>query len=406
MPEFKYRAADVTGALREGVLESGDSEGATRRLRSLGLIPIQVTGTGGDAEAHGVPQTKTRGGKATQNDVLAFTSELAIMLRAGLSLDRALRVLIGMSHKRAVADLLQQLLESVKGGASLSKALEPYRLLVGDFYVNMVRSGETGGQLSEVLSRLVEHLERMRALRDSIISAMIYPAILALVAVLSVFVMLGFVVPQFEALFRGMGDALPLPTRIILDLGQQFTKHGFVLAAGGLTFLALLAKILSSQAGRVWWQAKVIRLPVLGAIVLKYEITRFSRSLGTLLGNGVPIIAALKIATETVSNELLRLRLAPIAPAMKGGGRIADAMSKTGLFEALAVNLVKVGEETGRLDVMLLELAKIFDRDVETAIKRGLTLLEPLLIVVMGLMIASIIVSILMGILSVNDLAV
>lgn len=406
MPEFLYRAADTSGGLREGKLEANDSDGAFRRLRAQGLVPIHVSSVMGNAEGGSVAPRKAKGGRASQMDVLAFTSELAIMLRAGLSLDRALRVLIGMSHKRSVADLLQQLLESVKGGASLSRALEPYRTLVGDFYINMVRSGETGGQLSDVLNRLVEHLERMRALRDSIVSAMIYPAILAGVAVLSVFVMLGFVVPQFESLFRGMGDSLPLPTRIILDLGQYFTKYGLVTAAGGFAFVALLVKVLGSPAGRAWWQTRALRFPLLGAVVLKYEITRFARSLGTLLGNGVPIITALKIATETVSNEMLRNRLEPIAPAMKGGGRMAEALAKTGLFEALALNLVRVGEETGRLDTMLLELAKIFDRDVETAIKRGLTLLEPLLIVVMGLMIASIIVSILMGILSVNDLAV
>ena len=406
MPEFSYRAADSAGRLLEGRIDASDSDAATRQLRAQGLIPIEVQGAENIATRLRGTRKRSGGGKANQADVLAFTSELAIMLRAGLSLDRALRVLIGMSHKQSVADLLAQLLESVKGGASLSRALEPYRALVGDFYVNMVRSGETGGQLSEVLSRLVEHLERMRALRDSIVSAMIYPAILVGVAAISITVMLGFVVPQFESLFRDMGDALPLATRIVLDAGSYFRSHGFVLVGGFLAGSALLAKFADSATGKSWLQGVSLRIPVLGAIVLKYEITRFARSLGTLLGNGVPIIAALRIATDTMSNLLLRHSLEAISPAMKGGGRIADAMQKTGLFEPLALNLVRVGEETGRLDVMLLELAKIFDRDVENAIKRGLALLEPLLILVMGMVIATLIVSILMGILAVNDLAV
>jgi general secretion pathway protein F len=406
MPEFSYRAADNVGRLLEGRIDASDAEAATRQLRAQGLIPIEVQGAQNLAARLRGTRKRSAGGKANQADVLAFTSELAIMLRAGLSLDRALRVLIGMSHKQSVADLLAQLLESVKGGASLSRALEPYRALVGDFYVNMVRSGETGGQLSDVLSRLVEHLERMRALRDSIVSAMIYPAILVGVAAISIAVMLGFVVPQFESLFRDMGDALPMATRIVLDAGGYFRSHGFVLVGGFLGGAAVLAKFADSAVGKRWLQGVSLRLPVVGAIVLKYEITRFARSLGTLLGNGVPIIAALRIATDTMSNLLLRHSLEAISPAMKGGGRIADAMQTTGLFEPLALNLVRVGEETGRLDVMLLELAKIFDRDVENAIKRGLALLEPLLILVMGMVIATLIVSILMGILAVNDLAV
>lgn len=406
MAEFSYRAADTAGRLIEGRIDAADANSATRQLRAQGLIPIDVLGAENLAARLRGTRKRSAGGKATQADVLAFTSELAIMLRAGLSLDRALRVLIGMGHKQSVAELLAQLLEAVKGGASLSRALEPYRGLVGDFYVNMVRSGETGGQLSEVLSRLVEHLERMRALRDSIVSAMIYPAILVGVAAISIAVMLGFVVPQFESLFRDMGDALPLATQIVLDAGGYFRSHGFVLVGGFLAGAAVLAKFADSAAGKSWLQGVSLRLPVVGAIVLKYEITRFARSLGTLLGNGVPIISALRIATDTMSNLLLRQGLETISPAMKGGGRIADAMQKTGLFEPLALNLVRVGEETGRLDVMLLELAKIFDRDVENAIKRGLALLEPLLILVMGMIIATLIVSILMGILAVNDLAV
>jgi len=406
MPEYSYRAADTAGRMLEGRMESSDLDAATRQLRVQGLIPIHVQGTESSAGLVRAARKRNKGGKATQADVLAFTSELAIMLRAGLSLDRALRVLIGMSHKQSVADILAQLLESVKGGASLSRALDPYRELVGDFYVNMVRSGETGGQLSDVLARLVEHLERMRALRDSIVSAMIYPAILMGVAAIAIAVMLGFVVPQFETLFRDMGDALPMATRIVLDAGSYFRAHGFLLIGGFLAVLAVLAKFAGSATGKSALQAFSLRLPVVGTIVLKYEITRFARSLGTLLGNGVPIISALRIATDTMSNLLLRRGLESISPAMKGGGRIADAMQKTGLFEPLALNLVRVGEETGRLDAMLLELAKIFDRDVENAIKRGLALLEPLLILVMGVVIATLIVSILMGILAVNDLAV
>ncbi len=414
MPEFSYRAADTAGAIAEGRLEAPNQQVALRQLRDRGLTPIRIgeaaaerTGSGAVGGLVGPEASPRRtGGRLNQVDVLALTTELAIMLRAGLALDSSLRVLVGMSHKRAVADLIQDILENVKGGAPLSRALARQRELFGDFYINMVRSGEASGKLAEVLARLVEHMERTRALRDSVVSATIYPAILLAVAVLSLIAMLGFVVPQFETLFRDMGDALPLPTRIVLDLGKFFTDYGIFLAPGAILVAWALRRWLRGPRGRDWWQERVLATPLLGRLVLKYDITRFSRSLGTLLGNGVPILAALGIATETVGNRRLREALADVVPKMKGGGKVADAIAGTGLFEPLAVNLVRVGEETGRLDAMMLELARIFDRDVENGIKRGLTLLEPLLILTLGVLIGAIIVSILLGILSINDLAV
>ncbi len=327
------------------------------------------------------------------------------MLRAGLALDNALRVLIGMSHKPAVAEITQQILEDVKGGVALSKALSRHRDLFGDFYINMIRSGEASGQLGTVFERLVEHMERLRALRESVISAAIYPAILLGVAVLSLAAMLGFVVPQFETLFKDMGDALPAPTRFVMQLGQVFTQYGWLIVIVAGIGASALRRWWSSPTGKAWWQQRALRLPVLGKLLHKYDLTLFARSLGTLLGNGVPLIAALNIATETVGNMQLRTALASVAPRVKDGTKVVDALDGTGVFEPLAINLVRVGEETGRIGPMLLELAHIYNRDVELGIKRALTMLEPLLILVLGLLIASIIVSILLGILSVNDLA-
>lgn len=260
--------------------------------------------------------------------------------------------------------------------------------------------------MSGVLDRLVEHLERQRALRESVISATIYPAILVTVAIISLVVMLGFVVPQFEKLFAEMGDALPTPTRIVMGLGKAFTQYGLVMGIAVVVLGWLASRWLRSPAGRIWWQSRLLRLPVVGSIALKYQLTLFSRSLGTLLGNGVPMLTALHIATDTVGNVVLQQSLVRVAPIVKEGGRVVQAFQSTGIFEPLAINLVRVGEETGRVGPMMLELAAILNREVETGIKRLLTLVEPVLILVLGVLIAAIIVSILMGILSVNDLAV
>ena len=421
MPDFSWRAAQADAQIIEGRLQAASAAQAMSQLRAQGLTPLFI-GEGGAsaaaaaglsmpaATAFKAPSVAKRGlfksGGITQADILVMTSELSIMLKAGLSLDNALRVLIGMSPKPDMMALTQTILDDVKGGSALSTALKRHPQQFGEFYLNMVRSGEAGGQLSAVLERLVEHLERLRALRESVVSATIYPAILMVVAVLSLVAMLGFVVPQFETLFKGMGDALPTPTRIVMNIGRVFTDYGLIIGLVLLLAFWLLRSWLRSPAGNQWWQARALKLPILGKLLLKYDLTLFARSLGTLLGNGVPLLQALQIATQTVGNITLRQALEGVGPKVKGGGRLVDAMGASGIFEPLAISLVRVGEETGRMGPMLLELARLFNRDVETGIKRGLTLLEPLLIVVLGLMIAAIIVSILLGILSVNDLAV
>lgn len=444
MAEFAYRAARTDGSLVDGRVVAATKELALRQLRAQGLTPLSIDtadaslrSSSATARAPDSPTVESVGlsGKARgasratpdqvhqpavaparrsfgadarpdHTDVHHLTGELAVMLRAGLPLDRALRVLGSMARKASVSVLLDDLLRSVKSGKGFSQALQAHEALFGEFYINMVRSGEAGGQLGEILERLAEHLERVRALRESVVSALIYPAILVVVAVLSVFLMLAFVVPQFETLFNDMGEALPLPTRIIVAAGHLVADWGWLLAILIFAGVVLIRRWLRTSAGRAWWDRWLLALPVLGGVVQKFEITRFARSMGTLLGSGVPMVSAINIASDTMGNMRLRAAMAGVAPAIKQGGRMADALGETGLFTPLAVNMVRLGEETGRLDQMLLELARVHDREVQSGVKRALTLIEPLLILVLGLVIAAIIVSILMGILSVNELAV
>lgn len=418
MPEFLWKAARADSTIVEGRLQATSQAAALQQLQSQSLTPLHISEAGSRAAVHtGAPvvpvadvDVPKRGlfqsNTVTSVDILSMSSELSIMLKAGLALDNALRVLIGMSSKPAMVVLTQTILDDVKGGMPLSRALARHPQQFGDFYINMIRSGEASGQISSVLERLVEHLERLRTLRESVVSATIYPAILLGVAVLSLIGMLGFVVPQFETLFKGMGDALPTPTRVVMAIGNAFTHYGPFIVVGTVVLGWGVHRWWRSPAGQRWWQTQTLRLPVVGSLMRKYDLTLFARSLGTLLGNGVPLIAALNIATQTVGNMHLRQALEGVVPKIKGGGKIVDALKTTGIFEPLAISLVKVGEETGRMGPMLLELARIFNRDVENGIKRGLTLLEPVLILVLGLLISSIIVSIMLGILAVNDLAV
>jgi general secretion pathway protein F len=401
MAVFYYRAVGRDGKTQDGTLEAPGLELASRQLRSRGLTLLDLR-----PDNAGSAVGRSRGRPPSRQDVLSMTTELAVLLRAGLPLDRALRVLIEMAVVPSMGALLGDVLKSVKDGKSLSAALAPYEGLFGTFYLSMVRSGEASGEMARVLDRLTGYLEDAKATRDSVISALIYPAILLVVALGSIVVMLAFVVPQFESLFNDLGDALPVLTRAVIgaaDFVQAWFWLLLVLAvAGGFALRAWL----QSEAGQRSWHSRLLRLPVFGNIVFEFEIAKFARTLGTLLGNGVPLLRAVAIANQTVGNLPLRDALGTLAPAIKGGQRMSVALADTRMFSPMVIQMTRVGEESGALDTMMLELAKVFDNHVSAGIKRSLTLLEPLLILTMGAIIAVIIIAILMGILSVNNLAI
>ncbi|WP_409524912.1 type II secretion system F family protein [Nitrincola sp. MINF-07-Sa-05] len=405
MPDFSYKAARSDGKMAQGVITARTPDLASRDLRNQGLIPVSIQPVDSNTPVGTVSSGFKRSARANRDDVLSLTSELSVLLRAGLPIDRALKVLIDMSGKAGVKSLLEDLLKTVKGGKGLSHALSNHADLFGSFYVNMVRSGEASGRLSEVLSSLAAHLERSKAVRSNVVSAMIYPAILLVVAVLSVALMLGFVVPQFEALFSDMGDALPLLTRGVIAAGDFVQAYGWIVLLIMVPTIILLKRWLATPAGRARLDQKLLRLPVLGQVLFKYETAQFSRTLGTLLHNGVSLLKALSIATGTVGNIQVRAAFDGLTPAVKQGGRMSVALAEAGVFTPMMIQIVRVGEESGRLDEMMLELARVYDDEVESGIKRTLTLLEPIMILSLGAIIALIIISILMGILSINELA-
>ncbi|MEM8492974.1 MAG: type II secretion system F family protein [Pseudomonadota bacterium] len=400
MATFYYRAVGRDGRTVDGTLEAAGMELASRQLRARGLTLLSLK-----SEAEGAALARSRGRAPNRADVLSMTSELAVLLRAGLPLDRSLKILIDMSSVPSMGALLGDVLKAVKDGKAFSAALEPYADLFGRFYLSIVRSGEASGEMAVVLNRLVEHLEEAKANRDTVVSALVYPIILLVVATLSVFLMLGLVVPQFQELFDDMGDGLPLLTVIIIG-AADFVKAWFwllaLMIAGGIFWFRRWA---STKAGQRRWHRRLLSLPIAGELFFEFDMARFARTLGTLLGNGVPLLRAIDIALETVGNVVLRDALATLAPTVKAGQRMSLALAETRMFTPLVIQMTRVGEESGALDEMMLELAKVFDDSVSNGVKRALTLLEPALILGMGLVIGFIIVAIIMGIMSVNTLA-
>lgn len=385
----------------EGLTQSGIVD----RLKSMGLIPIRIDETSSSEGGTGAGLGLFRKNPVTQADVAIFTQEIATLLKAGLPLDRCLEILIGLSTREPVRELMTRVRDAVRGGAALSAAMESQHGVFSRFYLNMIRAGEAGGALDVVLQRLTEFMERSKELRETVKSALIYPAILIGVAVLSVAILLMWVVPQFSQMFEESGKALPLPTQIVIGAGDAVRHYWWAIILGVVGIYAWFSGQMRKPASRYRWDRRLLSLPLAGELVVKIEVARFSRTLGTLLGNGVSLLTALSIVKDTLSNSVMSEGLGFVAAELKEGKGLGKPLMDTELFPKLAVHLVMVGEETGKLQEMLIRIADIYDREVHSTVKRMLALMEPVLILGLGLVIGGIIMSILVAILSVNDLA-
>ncbi|MGC2459130.1 MAG: type II secretion system F family protein [Gallionellaceae bacterium] len=406
MQLYHYKAVGADGVALEGDMEARSQAAVVERLQATGYIPIRVEEAQPAKSAASTSFGWARSNRVSQAEIGVFTREIATLLHAGLPLDRALEILVALSENDKVRRLLIQVRDDVRGGASLSAAMDAQKGVFSRFYLNMVRAGEAGGALGPVLMRITEFMERSKMLKETVMSALIYPAILIVVAVTSVMMLLIFVVPQFSLMFQQSGKALPLPTQIVIGAGDFLRHDWWMLLLGGLAISLLMRQQLQNAASRYRWDGWFLRMPLVGDLVAKVEVARFSRSLGTLLGNGVTLLNALFIVKETLNNRVMAEGLDQVATQLKQGLGLGNPMMETGLFPKLAVHMVMVGEETGQLEEMLLRVANVYDNEVQSAVKRMLGLMEPVLILGLGLLIGGIIMSILLAILGINDLAI
>lgn len=405
MLTFQYKAATPDGCVVNGTMSGNDRAEIVARLHSSGHIPIRV-------DEAAVPKTTRkrlvpRSQKSVDDRQVAdFTRDLATLLRAGIPLDRALTMLASMSPDSALGDIVTALTDSVKQGSTFADAIAHRDKVFNRFYVNMVRAGANAGALEEVLDRLSGHLERSKEIRDSLVSALIYPAILVIVAITSVLILLGYVVPQFADMFASAGETLPLSTRITIAVGELIKSWGWVIPLVVAATVLTLRQQLRDPRRKLKLHDAMLRLPIAGEILLKAEVARFARTLSTLLQNGVTLLQALSIARDTMDNERLAADIEKVGAGLKEGQRLADPLAANTGFPAFAIHMIRVGEETGNLQDILVQVADAYERDTNTTIKRALALLEPALILVLGGVIAAVIISILVAILSVNELVI
>jgi general secretion pathway protein F len=408
MPFYQYKAVSPAGEVQEGVLEASSTPAAIARLQSMGMIPIRAEEAGAAKAAVPAgarnPLFSRKG--ITQDDVGIFTRELATLLKAGLPLDRSFEILINLAANPRVADLVAKLRNEVRGGASLSKALDAQKSVFTRFYVNMIRAGEAGGSLPTVLLRLAEYMERSKALRDNIKASLTYPVFLAVISVIAVGVLLGAVVPRFKPIFAGAGKAVPMMTQVVIFAGDAMRNYGWLMLVALALIVYMAMRRLRDPEVRYRMDRRTVTAPVVGDLFAKVEMARFSRTLGVLLANGVTLVSALNIVRETMSNTWLAEAVGNVARELKEGRGLGRPMMETGRFPMLAVHMILVGEETGRLDDMLMQVAETYDHEVEVAIRKALALLQPVMIVAMALVIGFIIIAILSAMLSVYDLPI
>jgi general secretion pathway protein F len=410
MPLYSYRAVSTAGDVSTGELEAANETEIVDRLRDQGLLPMQIAQSLGVATGAAAPTTPRQSlfapRRVTRDNVLAITRDLATLLRAGLTLDRALELEISLATSLPVAVMLQGIRDEVRGGKSLSQALDARRDVFSRFYVNIVRAGEAGGALGTVLTRLAETMERTKELRDSVRSALIYPTILIFVAVASIMILLVFVVPQFQTTFAQAGKALPIPTQVVIAVGTFLRDWWWAAIPAVVLAIAWFRRRGRNPAVRRVRDGRLLRTPLLGDLIAKIEMARFARTLSTLLANGVTLLGALAIVKETMGNVVLASGFDGVIAKLREGKGFARPMAETGLYPRLATSMILVGEESGRLEEMLTRVADVYDREVATGIKRFLAVLEPVLILSLAVLVGGIVFSILLGVMGMSELVV
>jgi general secretion pathway protein F len=402
MPLFEYKAVAPSGETVQGTMEAASLDLVILKLQEAGNIPLQARESGAGGFSLGGFSLGRRG--MNTREVGEFTQQLSTLLGAGLPLDRSLQVLGDLAENDRVKRTVSEIRDKVRGGGSLSDALEEQHGAFNRLFVNMVRAGEVGGTLDVTLARLSEYLERSRDLKESIVTALIYPTMLLLLAVGSLILLLVYVIPQFTPIFEELGGDLPFITKMVLGVASFLQNFWWLIAVAVAAFVWWFKRMLADAEKRFIWDGRLLATRWVGDLVAKMETARLTRTLGTLLTNGVPLLSALSIARNVISNTVLRKDVSDASREVKTGGSLARALAKGERFPRLALQMISVGEETGQLDVMLMKVADAYDTDVRNTIDRLLSVFTPVVTLLLAVLIGTIVLSILMAMLSVNDL--
>jgi general secretion pathway protein F len=402
MAQYLYKAATLDGQTVEGFMDGRDEENVVQNLHQLGYIPIRITSTQEKPPSFRLSSFLPQ--RVGLRSLLTFTQELSTLISAGLPLDRSLNILGSLTENERLRETVKDVLKRIEGGNSLAEALGNHPRIFSKLYVNMVKAGESGGFLEVILSRLALYLQNTKEIKDYLISVMIYPLILTMVSGASIAILATFVIPRFARIFSDMGQAIPLPTQIVLSFSHSIKNYWWV-GLGILVAIYFGLRVYNqSEERRLRWDRFKLRWIAVGELIKKIEVARFSRTLGTLLQSGVSILPALNLVKEISQNRVISRSITHVHDRLREGKAISKSLEEAEVFPPLAVHMIGVGEETGRLDEMLIKVAETYEENVRNTVKRFVSLLEPLIIVVMGAVVGFIVISMLLAIFSINEI--
>ena len=405
MNTFYYKATDRLGKPIEGNLEAQNYQNAVTQLRGLNYFPIQITNQSNKNLSIKSPLLISGlRNKISQKDLVSITQQLATLVDSRITLDKSLSILVDLAEKPQAKEVLIEIHKKVHAGSSFADALADFPKVFSKLYINMIRAGETGGTLASSLNSVASFLEKSEELKANIKSAMIYPAILSSVGGFAILILFTVVIPRFSKLFDELGSALPLPTKIMLFLSSSIINHWLAIIIVFTLFVAGFIFYLREEKGKMHWDGIVLRLPLFGSLAQKIEISRFSRTMATLLTSGVAILGALNITQAILSNRVIAATMSKLHQGLKEGNGLSQPLQQAGIFPPLAIHMIKIGEETGTLNEMLTKVADTYDREVERSIKQLISLIEPFMILSMALVIGFIVISMLLAIFSINEI--
>ena len=388
MPVFAYEAIDASGQKVSREVNASSKDDALKQIRSQGLRPTRIAMKAKQA-AQAAPEKKKKRGivlfdRVRQSQIVTFTSQLSTLQDAGLPIVRSVKILETQQKPGKFKDQLAAVAEEVEGGSTFSEALAKFPKSFDKLYVSMVKAGEAGGVLDVILNRLAGFMEKSQKLKKKVTGAMIYPIAFMTVAGLILTGIMLYVVPSFQSMFKDLGQNLPAPTQLLLSMSQALKSYWFLLPGVPFTFWLLMKLVARSTKGKILLAQFKLKMPVFGLIIKKSSISRFCRTLGTLISSGVPILEALRIVKDAIGNVVISNAIEEVHGSIKEGDTIAGPLRQSGIFDELLVNMIDVGEETGELDKMLIKIADNYDVDVDVAVEGMSSLLEPMLIVGMG----------------------
>ncbi|MBI2870632.1 MAG: type II secretion system F family protein [Candidatus Omnitrophica bacterium] len=399
MARFAYKARQGPQKTVEGVIDAETRSECIAKLAQQGFFPLAIVE---EKEGHGTGLLGSFRGRARPRDLEELTRQLANLLESGLTLIRALKVLEGQSHSPRMKRLLKGLASAIEDGATFSEGLARYPGVFSDVFVNMVRSGETGGNLELILHRLADFSEKENDMKDRIRNAMIYPLILIVFGSGVVCFLLVFVVPQITSMFTDLGQALPLPTRILISISGLMTAYGWVVFIGATLVFLFLKRLLNTKEARLVIHRLWLRIPVAGELARKSDLAGLGRTLGTLLGSGVPILSALQVSESTLSNEYARHELKAVHGEVAGGAALAESLGRHPFFPPFVTNLVNVGEEGGQLERSLDRIAAAYEREARRTLEVLTSLLGPAMILLLGSVVGFVVIAMLLPIFELN----